>query len=212
MTTTKRRLPILVEESVGSVQALRTDMAVKFEMVVRDEVARTRKTISCTPGCSSCCYHPITISLFEGVLIYRWLVRHNKWTLKLQQRLQEVSEMQHGQSYEVWLFALIPCPLLQDNRCSAYEARPFICRAYYATSDPYYCHPHRLGPDTKIIPRQSVVERYHEEQAKILREHKLQFLTMPIGTAVLLGEKLCKGLIELDEVDQFLMKEYVDKL
>lgn len=212
MTTTKRRLPILVEESIGSVQALRTDMAVKFEMVVRDEASRSGTPITCTAGCSSCCHHPIMISLFEGVLIYRWLVRHNKWTLKLQQRLKEVSDRQYGTSYEVWLMALIPCPLLQDNRCSAYEARPFICRSYYATSDPHYCHPHRLGPNTKILPRQSVVGGYHDEQTKILREHKLQFILMPVGTAILLGEKLCKEEIEIDEVDRLLMQEYTDKL
>ena len=205
---TKRRLPVLVEESIGAVQALRTDISSKFEMEVRNSTKR----VTCTTGCASCCHHPVTISILEGILIYRWLKDHNKWTTKLKEKLKDVADRQYGTSYEVWLLALIPCPLLtEDKKCSAYEARPLICRAYYATSDPHYCHPHRLGPNTEIVDRTNAIDPFHIEQEKILRRHQLQFLTMPIGSAVLLGEQICMEEIDLGAVDRHLFREYVDK-
>lgn len=209
---TKRRLPILVEESIGAIQTLRTDMGSKFEMSTRNDMAREGRRITCTTGCASCCYHPIHISLFEGITIYRWLQQNNRWTLGLREKLKRVSEQQYGTSYEVWLLSLIPCPLLtEDNKCSAYKARPLICRTYYATNDPHFCHPHRLGPETSIVHRADTVDRFHAEQEKILRSHKLQFLLMPIGAAVLLGERVCSGEIELHEIDSILYREYVEK-
>ena len=48
-------------------------------------------------------------------------------------------------------------------------------------------------------------------QEKLLRKHGLQFLTMPIGAAVLLGELVCKEEVNLASVDQILFQEYVKK-
>jgi len=204
----KRRLPVLIEDSIGSVQALRTEIASKFEMEVRTQLKRT----TCTKGCASCCYHPVTISIFEGVLLYRWLVDRHLWTTKLREKLKDTADRQYGTSYEVWLMALIPCPLLTDQKeCSVYEARPFSCRTYYSAGDPHYCHPHRLGPLTRIVDRTLVANTFHAEQEKILRRHQLQFLTMPVGTALLLAEQLCNEDIDLGAIDRFLYQEYVDK-
>jgi Fe-S-cluster containining protein len=152
------------------------------------------------------------ISILEGILIYRWLLSRGKWTTKLKAHLKDVADRQYGVSYEVWLLALIPCPLLtEDKKCGAYEARPLNCRAYYATSDPHYCHPHRLGPTTEIVDRAGAIDSFHEGQEKILRRHKLQFLTMPIGSAVLLGEKVCNEDLDIDTVDRHLFQEYAEK-
>lgn len=208
----KRRLPILIETSISAVQSLRTDIASKFEMKVRQVISKDGRTVTCSKGCASCCYHPVTISIFEGILIYRWLFANNQWTLKLKTRLKEVSEQQYGTSYEVWLLSLMPCPLLNEkNECSAYKARPLNCRTYYATSDPHYCHPHRLGEQTRIIKRDEPVKDFHDGQEALLRKHRLQFLTMPIGTAVLLAERICNDELRLDEIDRILFEEYVSK-
>lgn len=206
--TTKRRLPVLVEESISSIRALRTDLSVKFEAHIRN----TERHITCSSGCVSCCYHPVTISIAEGILLYRWLKAHNQWTTALRAKLQEVADRQYGTSYEVWLMALIPCPLLSEQKkCSAYAARPLICRSYYAVSDPHYCHPHRLGPNTRIVDRAPVIDPFHLEQERILRRHHIQFLTMPIGAAVLMGSRVCNEEIDLGEIDRLLLEEYVQK-
>lgn len=208
----KVHLPLLVEKSVGELQALRTNTATRFELDTRTALSKEGKRVTCTSGCSSCCYHPIMISILEGILIYRWLKNDNQWTLTLRQRLKQTADKQYGTTYEVWLLALIPCPLLdKDKKCSAYKARPLVCRTYYSIGDPHYCHPHRLGPETKLVSRADVVDTFHQEQERLLRQHGLQLLTMPIGAAVLLGERLCTGEIQVHEINRHLYQEYTEK-
>lgn len=209
---TYKRLPILVETSISRVDMLRIELAGEFDSKIKVDIAKTESAITCSAGCSWCCYHPVSISVLEGILIYRWLVKKGKWTSKLKENLKISADKQFGLSYEVWLKVLIPCPLLgDDKKCSIYPARPLICRVYYATSDPHYCHPHRIsGKHTKLLPRESAVEPFHEKQEEILRKHKLQLLTMPIGAALLMAEKVCTEKIDLDTVDVLILKEYGD--
>lgn len=204
----KRRLPVLLESSIGQVRAKRGDLAQKFETQVR---IKTRST-SCRKGCADCCYHPVTISILEGIILYRALLDSQQWTLKLRETLRETSERQYGISYAVWLLSLIPCPLLNEKKeCRVHAARPLNCRTYYATSDPHHCHPHRLGDSTKILPRSEPVEAFAKAEEAILRRHHLQFLKIPIGSAVLLAERLCKEEITIDQVDRILFEEYLAK-
>lgn len=207
----KRHLPILVSRSVGATQAVRLDLASKFEMQTRQKMTESGSRVTCTVGCSSCCHHPIQVSIFEGILIYRWLTQNHKWTTRLKEKLKRVSDQQYGTSFEVWLLSNLPCPLLEDNKCSVYKARPLVCRAYFATSDPYYCHPHRLGAMTQIVPREEVVDVFNAQQETELRQHKLQFMTMPIGAAVLLGAQVCEEGLELSNLDRIIYQEYVEK-
>lgn len=203
----KRHLPLLVESSIKSVQDLQSRIGSKFEGEVR-----TSKTVTCSKGCASCCYHPVMISLFEGILIYRWLSAHQLWTFSLKEKLRAVSDQQYGASYEVWLMSLIPCPLLNEkNECTAHKARPLVCRTFFATSDPYYCHPHRLGDETRILPREIPIGEFHSAEEGFLRKHGLQFLKMPIGAAILLGEEVSEGKLPLENVDQVLYETYVTK-
>jgi Fe-S-cluster containining protein len=214
MIPSKRHLPILVENSISKVGVLRTSLVSEFDQKVRLDRRVSGGTITCTPGCAWCCYHPVSISIFEGILIYRWLNSHGRWTLKLKEKLQKSAVTQFGVTPEVWLKALIPCPLLgPDNKCTAYAARPLICRTYYATSDPHYCHPHRLSRShTSLVPRKQVVDLFHTEQEAILRKNKLQVITLPIGAALLMSEKICTGMVDLEAFDGAILKEYGDSL
>ena len=212
MPTKPRRLPVLVERAVHEVEAKRTEIAQRFEMNARAQVSAENKTITCRAGCAWCCHHPVLISVLEGIGLYRWLQKKGKWNDKLKAKLREVSDRQYGTTLETWLLALIPCALLdENNKCSAYEARPLICRTYYATSDPYLCHPHRLSEGTSILDRTTAVEPFHAEQARLLRGHKLQLLAVPIGTALLLAERVCTGELDLESVDVEVLKEYTEK-
>lgn len=209
----KRRLPLAVEESVGKTEVLRNDLVSDFEMNLRSEVPKHGHRITCTAGCAWCCYHPVVISILEGILIYRWLVERGKWTSGIREKLKSSSDQQFGTEYHVWLKAMIPCPLLDDqNRCSVYQTRPLICRVYYAVSDPHYCHPHRIPNDfSKLLPRDNITDTFHVKQAEFLRRHKLQLINMPIGAALLMAEKICNEEIDLASVDRILIKEYGDK-
>jgi Fe-S-cluster containining protein len=152
------------------------------------------------------------ISVLEAVPIYRYLQRKGRWTEALKTKLKDTSDKQYGASFETWLFAMIPCPLLDGkNHCMGYEVRPLICRTYYATSNPDYCHPHKLGDGTEIVGRSEVVEKYHERQEQVLRHHRLRFSALPIGKALLLAERVCTGRMDLESVDSEVLAEYVEK-
>jgi Fe-S-cluster containining protein len=208
----KRRLPVLVEHGLGEIDAARISIAAQFEQKVASDADKAKTRITCKPGCSSCCYHPVSISILEGLLLYQNLVKNGKYTPALKEGLQAATERQLGVSYEVWLLSMTPCPLLDgQQKCSAYSARPLICRTYLATSDPFYCHPHRLGPDTKIANRDEPTKKFHAFETKTLKGFRLEHLLMPIGTSVLLAERICKGEVEISAADKELIVEYVKK-
>lgn len=214
MTMSKRHLPLLVEDSIAKVGVLKTRLMSGFDRKVRLDRKASGGAITCTPGCAWCCYHPVSISIFEGISLYRWLSSNGKWTSKLKGELKKTSEAQFGITPEVWRKALIPCSLLgSDNKCTVYAARPLICRAYYAVSDPHYCHPHRLSKSrTLLVPRDEVVDAFHTEQEALHRKHKLQVITLPIGAALLMAEKICTGQVDIEALDGAVLKEYGDKL
>lgn len=206
---TKFRLPVLVEHSVGQVESRRQELSQEFETAIRLEAKQAGVTVTCTPGCASCCYHPISISLLEAIPIYRHLLKNGKWTLELRDRLKDTGDRQLSTAYEVWLLSLIPCPLLsEDKLCTAYESRPLVCRTMLSVGDPYYCHPHRLGDQTEIIPQEGTVTQFSQEESRALRKHKIQVAKMPLGLALLYAEKVCTGDMTLSAVDADLMKEF----
>lgn len=207
--TNKRHLPVLVERSVGRVQTTRQTLASQFESTLSSEARHAGVTVTCSPGCASCCYHPISISIFEAIPIYRYLLRHRKWTNDLRKRLQETAEKQMSVSYDVWLLSLIPCPLLDENKkCSAYDERPLTCRTMASVGDPYFCHPHNMGEQTEVIPRDGIVDKLRQTERKVSQAHRLQIGPIPLGQALLLAERVCSGDLEMSAVDLEIMQEF----
>ena len=200
----RRKLPLFVERSVQQVQADRIELADTFERKLTGNVA-----ITCGAGCASCCYHPVTITIMEAIPLYGALVGQGRWTPSFKEKLRKASEMTSGLSFQVWLLSKIPCPLLDNKRCSVYADRPFTCRTTLATGDPYYCDPQRLGNETTIVSRQEAVEEFHKREEVILRKHGLLHLVMPIGRAVLLAERVCSGSLTLENVDRTYVSDHL---
>jgi hypothetical protein len=82
----------------------------------------------CRPGCVSCCYLMVLATPFEVLSIARLLLETKTQAEieGLKVRLQKVSEVPLDPALRVK--AKIPCPLLEDDRCAAYEQRPSVCR------------------------------------------------------------------------------------
>jgi Fe-S-cluster containining protein len=194
----KRPLPLFVERSLQQVQVDRDELSSEFESKILGV-----RSVSCHKGCAGCCYHPLLISVLEGVSLYRELVARGQWTPSLKTKLEESAETTSELSVQVWLLAKIPCPLLgPKNMCRAYEARPFACRVTLATGDPYYCDPQQFGPRTSIIPRKEISSEFHAREKALLHKHGLMHLTLPVGRAILLAEKVCTGEIMLENIDR----------
>jgi hypothetical protein len=91
----------------------------------------------------------------------------------------------------------------------AYEDRPFQCRVTYATGDPHFCDPQRLGSETTIVPRNEAMNEFKRSSTLILHKHGLMHLTMPIGRAVLMAEQVCSGQLTLESVDRTYVSEHL---
>ncbi|MGB4598489.1 MAG: YkgJ family cysteine cluster protein [Trichlorobacter sp.] len=92
-------------------------LVAKVDDLCRGVKDRLDEVITCHAGCSSCCL-VITVFPVEAVAMIEAANRLAPEQLKhLKQHLASWSE---GQA----------CPLLKDQRCLLYEARPIICRTH----------------------------------------------------------------------------------
>lgn len=203
----KRRLPLATARSIAEAQGARQSLAETYEAQLFPRLAEAQEFVACRNGCSNCCLHPVYATLLEGASLYTWLVEQGLWNLTLKRSLQETQERVKGLAVEVWLLSLIPCPLLKDNACTAYEARPFACRITYSIGDPEDCHPHRMGTD--MLPRRELFEALAVTEERLLRRHHLKHFRIPLAAAILWGERIVKGEVELDDC-QAALTEVID--
>lgn len=200
MSSAKIRLPILVERSLAEATTARNRIAQDYEVLLRGQMGDTGLAITCSKGCNHCCHYPVLASIFEGITIYRWLSENHLWTTSLRSKLADFVEQIQGLSLEVWLLSAQPCPLLtKEGACSVYPVRPFSCRVTYSIGDPHYCHPHRLGDSTGILPKNGLFEALEREESELLRQHHLQHFRIPLAKAILLGERVAKGELDLED-------------
>jgi len=119
--------------------------------------------IACTPGCDHCCYNQVECTPPEALVLGHYLERQFSPEEKdrLLARVRHRLEATAGKSKKeiARLRRELPCPLLQDQRCSAYPVRPLVCRAMHSldagqcesslragdlTSGAYYAQRHEL--------------------------------------------------------------------
>ena len=126
------------------------------------------KQISCSKGCSYCCSQHIGVSLQDGDAIVYWLHLHQDirdgfmdrypaWRESLRRHeavYQQVNEAvaasivnpndpstikeltQKAKSYQE---LNVLCPFLDQEICSIYPVRPFVCATYVVVSPPDQC-------------------------------------------------------------------------
>jgi Fe-S-cluster containining protein len=185
----RRRLPFLTERSLDQVKADRIELSTEF--------AATLGVVSCTKGCSACCSYPVYISVLEGMLLYRHLTEKGHWTPSLRKKLEKHANTTFDLSAEIWLLLDMPCPLLDKNKCLAYDARPFSCRTTFTRGDPYNCVPRRIV-SSKFVPKDEVTFKFRAVEARLLAKHGLSLIGMPISKAILIGEKVMIGEADLE--------------
>ena len=71
----------------------------------------------CRKGCSSCCRITVSISSLEAEYVQTNLV------------------IRQTPNLDKKVFFGTPCPFLNDDACSIYEYRPFVCRRHHALFD-----------------------------------------------------------------------------
>lgn len=99
-------------------------------------VARDNVVLACKRGCSYCCHLRVEIRPHDAFV----LAQHLQTRFNAGQRARAVARIEATLariatlSREQHVRAGIPCALLEDGACSAYEARPATCRKYHSVS------------------------------------------------------------------------------
>jgi len=103
------------------------------------------QSVSCTKGCTHCCYLLVTAMFVEAVSIIRHLRDQGRLDEFLRvegPRLAQLAEvMEHPDTNTLsYVQRHERCPMLAPNgTCTVYEQRPLTCRCYSVISDPRDC-------------------------------------------------------------------------
>jgi hypothetical protein len=91
--------------------------------------------IACKKGCSHCCYIWVSASAPEVLFISKIIRAKGKAVIE---RVKEAHIATKDYSFDNRDEHPYPCPLLEDNVCSIYSARPSACRLA-ASADAELC-------------------------------------------------------------------------
>jgi Fe-S-cluster containining protein len=116
------------------VVALAEQAAALADGAIAQMIARQppRPALACREGCAWCCYKRVGTSAAEVVHIVEYL-RQRLSPLEFQafqERVVRQDEKRRALEQDRWAAARVPCPLLLNERCTAYPARPLTCRGF----------------------------------------------------------------------------------
>ena len=98
--------------------------------------AKNKVAFACRRGCSYCCHLRVEIRPHDAFVLAHHIL--TKFTTEQRAaaivRIGQTLERTESLTPEQHIRAGIPCALLQDGVCSAYEARPATCRKYHSVS------------------------------------------------------------------------------
>jgi uncharacterized protein len=104
------------------------------DKAVRDALTKEppRASVACQEGCAWCCYQTVGTAAPEVLRI----AAHLRQTLApeemrtTQARIRERAEQRRALRPDRRSRARLPCALLVENRCTAYDVRPLTCRGF----------------------------------------------------------------------------------
>lgn len=121
----------------------------KVFKLVDFSIAESTEATLCRPGCSYCCHYRVMVSPTEVFALVDHIL--DTWPgpriAALKERLKTHVATVKPMSVHEHMTTNVPCPLLDENRCTAYAFRPVACRAHHEAATIDTCretfdHPH----------------------------------------------------------------------
>jgi hypothetical protein len=114
----------------GSVALGRNAMSATSKLAEAALSSSPAGELACRPGCAHCCHQAVGVSPPEVFVIHDHLLatRTPAELEAFDQRLRSADERTRGMSLTERLSPELPCPFLEQGRCSIYEVRPLACR------------------------------------------------------------------------------------
>ncbi len=134
------------------------DEITNFTAVITDSIQTKEppvKNLACGEGCSHCCYqYDIGASPLEVIRIAEYINENfsDDEHLSLLEKLSDAEDKKKHFPIEDWGIAKFPCPLLVDDSCSVYQARPLVCRAMNSYSAKRCRDNHEHPRDDSTVP------------------------------------------------------------
>lgn len=130
MARSEGTLASLLDAHAVAVKVLEAESAGYFRHVSGGEALKA--ALACAPGCTFCCYLYVEVTPLEAVALWHAL-RDDRYAAQ-RQAIAAAAPRVVGLGPEPRRAARLPCPLLANGQCTAYETRPFACRGLYSTS------------------------------------------------------------------------------
>lgn len=105
--------------------------------------------IACGRGCSHCCHNWVDASPAEVLFTAKSLAAWQRQ--KVAEAVERVCGETEGRAFEERAAMITPCPLLENHSCSAYGARPIVCRSA-VSADSEACRRSYIGRTGESIP------------------------------------------------------------
>ena len=93
--------------------------------------------LACRQGCAHCCHQRVGATAPEALAIFATLqaTRSSAELLRLRERVERAYHSTRGLTRDERNSPEHPCPLLENNLCSVYEARPLSCRGVHSLDE-----------------------------------------------------------------------------
>lgn len=119
-----------------SFRALTVRMYGRLAQLQANTIERQKVDVACRRGCSFCCHLRVEMRPHEAFVLAHHIqtrfgaMQRAKLDARIAANLRRIEPL----TPQEHIRAGIPCALLEDGVCTAYEARPAACRKYYSVS------------------------------------------------------------------------------
>jgi len=154
---------------------------------------------------SYCCKRNITITLLEGLVIVKYL-RQSGDLPRVIKICESYLKKYKNVNDLAWFTSEIPCPLLKDSKCLAYEVRPIECASHLVRSKPFLCTP-RSSDEYERINMEDVIYKDVLELLKLTEDRAL-VAQLPLYEAILISSYIMKYISIKPDTDDSILSNF----